>query len=505
MISKDFKEILERFSSERLKDFSLSSFPFEFQDYYVGRFQAFLNDDVTLKASCGQFGWVESPWINIISKVFDNHHEALLVEYRFDAENLEINLSIIPRLEDFNQYLSVKDELIRILEFEDFGGFEFCKNPDSFSIISKKYSIDELTERRLLSDLEHVLSIYKRLIPYFTALLNEEPLMYKASCEDCDMLLEEKALFDIAKPRVIDIKTEYPTEKRYRNDLNDPKALFNDKTIEKIALCEITHEEYLNILSRINDNARTKLQELIDDNDIDLADLAAKDKILILSKSFANTQYKSIGKELGFYSFNTIRVDDRLSDPLIITSAIHELSHFILEKILKEILMMILDTNDTPLISSFIKITLEDNELNYLLDEFCAHTVEGRFALYGYQDYSSFQYKLDEISHLYSKEDIDYAMIIANTFAYDIKDILEDFIDAELRDEIKKEFLDLPYRPDDAPLDLEIESRFGFTELMDAVSIILTSGIPACQNQLDKLERYMVKYSKCQNIDSKTN
>ena len=63
-----------------------------------------------------------------------------------------------------------------------------------------------------------------------------------------------------------------------------------------------------------------------------------------------------------------------------------------------------------------------------------------RFALYGYQYYASFKYKHDEISHLYSKEDIDYALIPANSFAY-VKDILEEFIYEYLREDIKDEFL----------------------------------------------------------------
>ena len=146
-------------------------------------------------------------------------------------------------------------------------------------------------------------------------------------------------------------------------------------------------------------------------------------------------------------------------------------------------MMKILNTNDTPLISSYVKILLEDNDLNYLLDEYCAHTVEGRFALYGFQDYSSFKYKLDEISHLYSKEDIDYALILAN-----------EYIDEDLRDEIKDEFLKLNDRPNYEPLDLEIESRLEGDDFRDALSMILTSGIGEALSQKDKLSRYMDRF-----------
>ena len=157
--------------------------------------------------------------------------------------------------------------------------------------------------------------------------------------------------------------------------------------------------------------------------------------------------------------------------------------------------MKVLDTNNTPLISSYIKILLEDNDLNYLLDEFCAHTVEGRFALYGYQDYSSFKYKMDEISHLYSEDDLDYVLILANTFAYDIKSILENFIDEKLRDDIKKEFLNLRDQPKYEPLDLEIESKIENEYFIKSLALLLASGVGEAVNQIDKLERYMYKFS----------
>ena len=158
--------------------------------------------------------------------------------------------------------------------------------------------------------------------------------------------------------------------------------------------------------------------------------------------------------------------------------------------------MKILRTNDTPLISSFIKILLEDNDLNYLMDEYCAHTVEGRFALYGYQDYSSFKYKLDEISHLYSKDDIDYTLIVANTFAYYIKDILEDFLNENLRQDIKDEFLYIGENPNYSALDFEIASRLDYVHLASEIKFILTSGFTESISQMDKLQRYMAKYDE---------
>ena len=156
--------------------------------------------------------------------------------------------------------------------------------------------------------------------------------------------------------------------------------------------------------------------------------------------------------------------------------------------------MKIISSNDTPLISSYVKILLEGNDLNYLLDEYCAHSVEGRFTLYGFQDYSSFNYKLSQIADLYSNEDIEYTLILANTFAQDIKNIMEDFIDEDLREDIKDEFLKLKEQPQYEQLELEIESRLDGDYFVEAIGILLTSGIRESLNNPQKLERYMSKY-----------
>lgn len=330
--------------------------------------------------------------------------------------------------------------------------------------------------------MDYIVPVYKKLSKDF--------ISYKSRENSPNTESEKKE--DVFS--VKDINISYQNDNVYENNIINPNDFFTDEIIKKIIKCNITTREYDKIIFEIKEASKNNLSMIVEDYGLNLNELSAKDKVLIYSKSFVHTEYKSVGRLLGSYSFNKIQIDDRLPNPLIITSIIHELSHFLLEKILKETLMKILETNDTPLISSYIKILLEDNDLNYLLDEFCAHTVEGRFALYGYQDYSSFKYKLDEISHLYSKEDIDYALILANTFAYDIKDIMEEFIGEKLRDEIKDEFLNLNDQPKYEPLDFEIESKIENDYFIESLALILTSGIGEAVNQRNKLERYMDKF-----------
>lgn len=514
MFADDFREILDNYSGIMTKDFKAN------EEDVKRRLSANLikdlNSDFIVKAFCGQNSWADNPWVNIIDGSFDNFQEALTIEYKFDTANSSVELSIIPRLKVYSEYISLSKDLINILNNHYLRDFEITA--DSYSIVSKRYSYDDLDDEVLSDDLDFIIGIYNELKAYFKIRLDDfkNPTVFYSrgpseSFKKENRLIVEDALYELEEnynlgrnayyesakkaPDVRDITIRYPEENIYGNYLNDPKDFFTDENIDRILKCDLSADDYRNILTSIKQNAQMNLINAIKENNIDFTDLETRDKVLLFSKSFTKTGFKSIGRRLGYYSFGEIRIDDRLPNPLIITSIIHELAHFILEKILKESLMKILDTNDTPLISSYVKILLEDNDLNYLLDEYCAHTVEGRFALYGFQDYSSFNYKLNEISHLYSQDDIDYALVVANTFAYDIKEMLEEFITDGIRQDIKDEFSNSYEKPDYEPLDLEIESRLEKDDFIESMALILVTGVGEALNNPDKLERYMNRLS----------
>lgn len=509
MLEYCFKEILDRFEYEKTQAFKGNEFALKIRNEVAAKVSNLLDDNFTVKANCGLYSWAKSPWITIIDTSFDSAQESLILQYDFNTKENEMSLSLIFKHEDVSEYASLKQFLILNIGDVNLNEFTVNENNASGIILSKKYSYNQINDKKLRGDLDSIIPVYKHLAQCFKNYFDDEPLcaiddeysldmdMDKLDKKDLSYayICEKKALkMHACKLSVSDISVQYLRDEKYENNMTSPEKFFSDKFINQIIRCDITLDEYEEILSNIKNTSKTLLSGIIAENDIDLNDLNIKDKILIYSKSFTETEYKSIGKLLGSYSFNKIRIDDRLPTPLIITSIIHELAHFLLEKILKEVLMKILKSNDTPLISSYVKILLEDSDLNYLLDEFCAHTVEGRFALYGFQDYASFKYKLNEISHLYSQDDIDYALLIANTFAYDIKDILEEYIDEDLREEIKDEFLRLNDKPEYEPLDLEIESRLDGDDFIEALALILTSGIGEAVNQQDKLSRYINNY-----------
>lgn len=453
MLAEDFKEILDIYKDEKAKNFKDNSLVFKIRNVIPKNLSKLLDDNFTVKAACGVSSWPESPWITIIHNSFDSTQESLIIQYNFDIQNKCLSLSIVPRLINPDEYISTKEYLTDFLSSYDLNDFQID------NILSKTYRYEEITDSNLNNDLNCLIPVYIGL------------------CE----------IFNESKNPNKNINVKQINQKAIDEFLSDGN-------IKKIIACSIEINDYKEIIKNIKSNAKESLESLIHRDNY--SKLTIKEKVFLISQSFTQTEYKSVGRLLGSYSFNKITIDDRLASPLIITSIIHELSHFLLETILKEVLMKILNEENAALTSGFVKITLEDNDLNYLLDEYCAHTTEGRFALYGFQDYSSFNYKLNEISDLYSKEDITYALLIGNTFAYEIKSILEEFIGENLREEIKNEFLTIRDSPDYEPLDLEIESKLDDNDFIDAIAVVLASGLSEVLNQKEKLERYMLKYEK---------
>lgn len=479
MLDIYFKEILDNFEKEKTKPFKNNDLVNKIRNDLPKEILKIIDNNFTVKGACGVNSWPKSPWITIVHNSFDSSQEAVILQYNFDTEKSILSLSVILRLKDMNEYVSLNNFLTDSLNGINLNDFSIDKNNTSNKIITKNYAYNQINNAKLKNDLDFIIPIYMKLSNLMNSSIKEE---------------SQKSQTAASKKEIRDIHINYPNENNYPNDIINPDDFFTDKNIEMIIKCNISFDDYKEILFKIIKNSKYNLNYIIDKYDLNFNRLKTRDKVLLYSKSFTNTEFKSVGRHLGSYSFNRIMIDDRLPSALIITSIIHELSHFLLEKILKELLMKIIRSNDTPLISAYVKILLEDNDLNYLLDEYCAHSVEGRFALYGFQDYSSFNYKLNEIADLYSNEDIEYTLILANTFAYYIKNIMEDFIGDDLREDIKDEFLKLKEQPQYESLEMEIESLLKGDYFVEAIGIILTSGISEALSNPQKLERYMARY-----------
>ena len=249
-------------------------------------------------------------------------------------------------------------------------------------------------------------------------------------CPDCLVLLKD----ELNPIMDLNINPEFRYESQTNYESFD--ELLTSENIEKINEFDFSIKDFKRITYGIKKTAYTRLNRIIRDNEIDLSSLDILDIVMLFAKSFVQIDYKSQGVELGYFEFNRITIDDRQPISFQITTILHELSHFLVKEILTHVLCRVLDTTKNPYIESLITYELTSSDLSLLIDEYAAHTVEGRFTLFGYQDYSSFL----NIQHNLSDEDVSVAKMIGNSFAIENKDIIEGFIDRDYRRDIQMQF-----------------------------------------------------------------
>lgn len=316
-----------------------------------------------------------------------------------------------------------------------------------------------------------------------------EDYNFCVKCHCNDKLIEEPQI------KIKEIKS-YPNEyyniKGHTNKFGSIYDLLNENNTYMLQESFLEYDDYEFILSKIKSTYQNVLSDLIKENSINIKRLSLIDKILLLAKSFVIVKYKTGGGDLGNFQYNEINIDDRQYSPSEITTIIHELAHFILAEIFEQAIMMILDTDKTDAIEAFVcEILLKD--FNYLVDEYCAHTVEGRFAVLGYQNYGSFNVKADSYPRD-AELSIDYACRFGNTFSKGIISILESYINEDLREDIKEEFKKTNEQPNYEGLKYETTSCLDNEDITSAINIMINYGIQNCN--VDKLEIYTEKFKK---------
>lgn len=300
-------------------------------------------------------------------------------------------------------------------------------------------------------------------------------------CFDCLVNLKSNYI-DI---KSIDLNPEF--EFTGKNSFNSFDDILTQESLVKINQNDFDLD---GIVKDIKLKALKRFDAAIKDNNIDIDSEEILDKVLLYVKAFVNVDYKSYGPELGYYEFNRIHIDDRQLDGLQITTLIHELTHFLVKEILTHVLCSILDASKSRFIESIIAYMLIASPVNQLLDEYAAHTTEGRFTIYGYQDYSSFLNIEKEIDM--PKDDLEMIKAIGNSFANIIKDILEVYIDSDLLEEIKDQFKkDIIDSPDYTNLMHENCMLLNDEGFKKAIVMVLSEGFIMASENTDKLNEYL--------------
>jgi len=255
-------------------------------------------------------------------------------------------------------------------------------------------------------------------------------------CFDCLEVLKKKS----DKINISKIKTNPQFIIQKTNCYDNFKDLLSDENIKKIKDFNFNCRDYNKIILKIKRDALKNLDNLIRENDIELYGLSITDKVMLFAKSFVSVNFKSQGEQLGYFENNTIFIDDRQKDSFKITTLIHELSHFLIHEIIVSIIAEILDASKNEYLNQLATFILSYDDFVCLVDEYAAHTVEGRFTVFGYQDYSSFIKIEKNLENRFGEVEIEIIKSIGNNFSLSIKNILESFIDEDLREEIKDQF-----------------------------------------------------------------
>lgn len=269
----------------------------------------------------------------------------------------------------------------------------------------------------------------------------------------------------------------YSFSGEFSNHLNDFKDIFTPENHQILENNHLTPIQYRSILNKIKSTSDELLNKTINENNIDFNSLSILEKVLLFTKSFVEVDYKAGGADLGNYAFNRIHLDDRLNTANQITTLIHELSHHLLAEIFEQSAMILLNTDKTDAIESYVGFCLMCSNPSILLNEYCAHTVQGRFTPHGYQDYGSFERILERFDLNRDRQIVTMCMMVGNTFCQDLLAIIEPFIDYNLREEIKQQFKkDFNYPPDYRGISLEIKDTIDLNNLVEFINFILLNG-----------------------------
>lgn len=283
-------------------------------------------------------------------------------------------------------------------------------------------------------------------------------------CEKCDEFL---------------VKSKHFKLKKY----DDFKSIFTNENYR--ALDTLTIEGYATVIDNIIEMGHHHLREYYENANINRRQMTTLDKIKALAEAYAKISYKASGAELGSYSFNSIRIDDRLDDANQIATLIHELSHHLFSEIFEQIMMYLWGCEKSDAIEALAWFTLMGNPMIHLTNEYCAHTCEGRFIPHGYQNYGSFNSVLtQEFDPEKDQKPISLGLIMGNTIAEDIINILEEFIDYDLRQEIMQQFKrDFTFPPRYDQIMLETNVRMPEDEKIASVTTIMKAGYDAAKNR----------------------
>ncbi|WP_298523257.1 M48 family metallopeptidase [uncultured Methanobrevibacter sp.] len=346
-------------------------------------------------------------------------------------------------------------------------------------------------------DIENIISNENKKIEKHENKFDVENILnsFNTQKDTDNYLIEEDEEFEINKLNELDLnKIE---GHKTISDLNQFENIFTKKRLNLLKDNQLTVEEYDNILFKIKESGKNNFNNILKEHDISLSEISIFKKISLLALSYTDIEYKTKGAEHGSYAFNIIRVDDRLDESNQISTIIHELTHHILNEIFTQSLMYIWNTDKTNAIEAISIYCISNSKYYRLMNEYCAHTVQGRFLPFGYQNYGSFNMLLKSFDSKKDKDKIKYYLRLGNSFAEDIILILEEFITKNWRNEIKLQFKnDFTHPPNYDGILQETKKTVNKDERVKQINKILSEGVFSIiiNDDIEVIRKYKKEY-----------
>ena len=279
----------------------------------------------------------------------------------------------------------------------------------------------------------------------------------------------------LIKPEYFNLQTYYDFNQLFTNE--------NKKILEELSF---SVGAYNTIIENIKDEGKANYEKLLDEIPYEKQqNMDILSKIKLITNAFAKISYKSRGAELGSYSFNMINIDDRLDKANQISTLIHELTHHLVAEIFEQALMYLLEVKKSETLEAFIWLVLLGSPTAVLMDEYCAHTVEGRFVPHGYQNFGSFNNVLNQSFDPEKEEDrqmVQSHIVLGNSIAEDLIRLLEGFITPQLREEIKAQYKkDFNFPPKYDQIVCETKETLPYQVKASIINIMLVSAFETAQ------------------------
>lgn len=398
----------------------------------------------------------------------------LIEDNLFSYKNKEYfeSLKLIDKAIDDNPINSV------LYSFKGFVLFKLDYFEDALTCFDAALNIDDCSDLNWLAKS----IVLKKLKRDNEALLCYKEYVFLRYDENLDI----SGVDFLKKPIDFETNPDYDFKDYYSNDFSEFTELFSENNLMYLNHNNLTLNQYQDILNKIKIRSNEILEENINRYFVDMTSLDLIDKIILYVKTFSHVRYKSEGSDYGYHFINEISFDDRMYDSEKIFTLIHELTHHLIREIFQQSLMRMLNCCKNDLITYFVNYLLEQREL-ILMDEYCANKVQSRFMPHGYQEFGSYEEILKEDFDWSLENDlIYYYSQFGKSFSKDILDIVEDFIDIDLREEIKNQFILDPHDEPTNEIQMEDIESLNDTDKISNLNAILKSNFESVLHSPDE-------------------